>query len=239
MGKGRLLLIEDEKSLATPIKKGLQEEGYLVDHSDNGEQGLLMALTTPYDVLILDWRLPGMDGITVLNRIRGSKSKLPVLMLTAMQEVEYRVKGLNAGADDYLTKPFSFEELLARIKALKRRHQADTIPLEHEQVRLKAGILEMDIVRRTASLAGESLVLRMKEFQLLELFMRRVDEIVTRTMIAEQVWGSAFDVTDNAIDVTISNLRQHLASGLDDIEIETMRGLGYRLSVLTEKGDDS
>ncbi len=228
----RILLIEDEEGLALPIQRGLEEEGYQVDLAGNGEDGLLQALTSPYAVIILDWRLPGIDGLAVVERLRGAKMTVPVLMLTAMRDVDYRVRGLNAGADDYLTKPFSFEELLARIKALGRRTQAPETPPGHERVLFKAGPLEMDTIRRTARLGPHPLSLRMKEYQLLELLIRRVGDVVTRTAIAERVWGSPFDVTDNAIDVTVSNLRQHLESAAHQagtVRIETIRGVGYRL----------
>lgn len=233
---GRLLLIEDEESLADMIKRGLEEEGYYVDHANAGEQGLTMALTAQYDALILDWRLPGIDGLTVVERLRGAKLTLPVLMLTALRDVDYRIKGLNAGADDYLTKPFSFEELLARIRALQRRAQGEHVPPGHDLVRLSAGTLEMDTIRHTAHLKGQAISLRMKEYKLLELLMRRVGEVVSRTTIAEIVWGSPFEVKDNAVDVTVSNLRKHLELSDDqsgDPRIETVRGLGYRLTVLS------
>lgn len=236
----RLLLVEDEESLAIPIRRGLEEEGYQVDLSGNGEQGLMMALTSPYAAIILDWRLPGMDGLAVVERLRGAKCNVPVLMLTAMRDVDYRIKGLDAGADDYLTKPFSFEELLARLRALVRRSKAQLVPSEFGKITLKVGILEMDTVRRTANLGSKPLALRMKEYQLLELLMRRVGEIVTRTSIAEMVWGSPFEVTDNAIDVTVSNLRHHLEienGQAGAIHIETIRGVGYRLSALPEQID--
>lgn len=233
MGKGKLLLVEDEQSVADPIQRGLTEEGYQVDHARDGQEGLLLALTGSYDALILDWRLPGMDGLSIVERIRGAKSRLPVLMLTAMRDIDYRVEGLNAGADDYLTKPFSFEELLARIRALMRRNLEARKPVGMDQVLLAAGPLQMDTIRRTVHLNGRLLILRMKEFQLLEVLMRRLDEVVTRTYIAELVWGSPFEVTDNAIDVTVSNLRQHLETDIAEnsqhIVLETVRGVGYRL----------
>lgn len=236
----RLLLIEDEESLAIPIRRGLEEEGYQVDLSGNGEQGLTMALTSLYTAVILDWRLPGMDGLAVIERLRGAKCNTPVLMLTAMRDVDYRIKGLNAGADDYLTKPFSFEELLARLRALVRRSRTGLESSDLEKVILKVGALEMDTIRRTAHLDRKPLSLRMKEFQLLELLLRRTGEVVTRTSIAEIVWGSLFDVTDNAIDVTVSNLRQHLNlenNEATSVQIETIRGIGYRLSTLSKRID--
>ena len=229
----RLLIVEDEESLLHPIRRGLQEEGYHVDVACDGETGLRQALTVEYDVLIVDWRLPGMDGRTLVERLRAAKIRTPVLMLTAMRDVDHRVAGLDAGADDYLTKPFVFEELLARLRALRRRAAEDEGSAAHQQVHLEAGPLRMDTARRTAHLSGQSLDLRTKEYRLLELLLRFRGEVATRTVIAERVWGSAFDVTDNAIDVTISNLRQRLseAPGAEPVAIETVRGVGYRLRV--------
>ena len=229
----RLLLVEDEESLMHPIRRGLEEEGYHVDVASDGETGLRQALTMEYDVLIVDWRLPGMDGRTLVERLRGAKVRAPVLMLTALRDVDYRVAGLDAGADDYLTKPFVFEELLARLRALRRRLAEDKVSAGHQRIHLKAGPLRMDTARRAAYLAGQSLDLRAKEYRLLELLLRVEGEVATRTVIAERVWGSAFDVTDNAIDVTISNLRQRLSeaaeNGPEKVVIETVRGVGYRL----------
>lgn len=236
---GRLLLIEDEEGLADMMMRGLREAGYHVDHSGNGQQGLTMALADPYDVIILDWRLPGIDGLTILECLRGAKSTTPILMLTALRDVDYRIKGLDAGADDYLTKPFSFEELLARLRALTRRSQAEKVPTGHDKVLLSVGSLEMDTIRHTAHLNGKPLTLRMKEFKLLELLMRRSGEVVSRTTIAEIVWGSPFDVRDNSVDSTVSYLRKNLETSFadhpKDINIETIRGLGYRLSIVGEQ----
>ena len=224
-----MLIVEDEASLSEPMTRGLEEEGYLVDVAEDGRSGLMKALTEDYDVLIVDWRLPGLDGRTLIERLRSGKAAVPVLMLTAMRDVDHRVAGLDAGADDYLTKPFSFEELLARLRALRRRPNGSG---ETSSDAIEVGPLRLDMPRRTAWIGGTELELRTKEYRLLELLARLAGEVVTRTMIAERVWGSAFEVTDNAIDVTVSNLRNHLSKAGDEEEhvtVETVRGVGYRL----------
>lgn len=225
-----LLLIEDEERLAVSLKTGLEEEGYIVDVAGDGAEGETMALANAYDALIVDWRLPQRDGKTVVEHVRAAGRKLPILMLTALGDVEHRVAGLDAGADDYLPKPFKFEELLARLRALLRRP-----PLTTQQDVFHLGGLELDTKRRQAALDGARLDLRPKEYALLEDFLRHPDEVVSRTVIAERVWGDAFYVTDNVIDVTISGLRQKLAEAQpaspepQAIRIETVRGVGYRL----------
>jgi DNA-binding response OmpR family regulator len=241
----RLLFVEDEADVAGPIKRGLEEEGYLVDWTTNGKDGLTEALTGPYDVLIVDWRLPGMDGRTLVEQLRSEGSPTPVLMLTALQDVDHRVAGLDAGADDYLTKPFSFEELLARLRALTRRAEQEAASPGTEKTHLKAGALTMDTARRTVRYGAEPLDLRPKAFRLLELLLRQKGTVVTRTTIAERVWGSLYDVTANAIDVTISSLRQALqdaeitGEALSRVTIETERGVGYRLDVTPSSTESS
>lgn len=225
-----LLLIEDEERLATSLKVGLEEEGYIVDIARDGAEGESLALANAYDMLLVDWRLPQQDGKTVIERVRVAGRKMPILMLTALGDVEHRVAGLDAGADDYLPKPFKFEELLARLRALLRRP-----PLATQLDVLVLGSLELDTKRRHATLDGARLDLRPKEYALLEDFLRHPDEVVSRTIIAERVWGDAFYVTDNVIDVTISGLRQKLGEAQQDmpdhqaVHIETVRGVGYRL----------
>ena len=209
----RILLVEDEGSLAAPIRRGLTEEGYHVNVVGDAGRAMAELTTGEYDLAIVDWRLPGMDGRTLIERMRERAIGIPVLMLTALQDLDHRVAGLDAGADDYLTKPFAFEELLARLRALLRRARERTGAPARHRVHLHAGPLEMDTARRTTRLAGKTLDLRAKEYHLLELLMRSGGQLVTRTMIAERVWGSAFDVTDNAIDVTVSNLRARLGDG--------------------------
>lgn len=234
----RLLFVEDEESVAGPIKRGLEEEGYRVDWMKRAEEALPEALVTPYEALIVDWRLPGMDGRTLIERIREEGRRVPVLMLTALRDVDHRVAGLDAGADDYLTKPFSFEELLARLRALRRRAGEEDMAIGAQRIHLQAGALSMDTTRRKVRYGSAELDLRPKAFRLLELLLRRQGEVVTRTRIAERVWGSPYDVTANAIDVTVSNLRRTLdavdlnATHLAPVVLETERGVGYRLTVL-------
>ncbi|ARA92151.1 DNA-binding response regulator [Rhodothermaceae bacterium RA] len=232
-----LLLIEDEVRLARSLQTGLEEEGYTVDVAGDGEEGELRALANAYDVLIIDWRLPRRDGKTVVENLRAAGREMPILMLTALSDVEHRVSGLDAGADDYLPKPFKFEELLARIRALLRRP-----PLAMQQEVLRFGPLEVNTRRRQATLDGARLDLRPKEFALLEDFMRHPDEVISRTVLAERVWGDPFCVTDNVMDVTIFGLRQKLADVQPDtpeahaVRIETVRGVGYRLVIEGDPG---
>jgi two-component system OmpR family response regulator len=223
--------VEDERSLAGPLTRGLEEEGYVVEVAADGRTGLMKALAENYDVLIVDWRLPGIDGRTLVERLRAGRSMVPVLMLTALRDLDHRVSGLDAGADDYLTKPFSFEELLARLRALRRRKIEGDDARESNGASIQAGPLRLDVPRRKAWLGGREVELRSKEYRLLELLARRAGEVVSRTVIAERVWGSPFEVTDNAIDVTVSNLRNRLgatADGTLTVSIETIRGVGYR-----------
>lgn len=225
-----ILLIEDEERLAVSLKAGLEEEGYLVDVAGDGVEGEMMALANAYDALLVDWRLPQRDGKTVIEHVRAAGQHVPVLMLTALGDVEHRVAGLDAGADDYLSKPFKFEELLARLRALLRRP-----PLAMQQEVLRLGPLALDTRRRHAAFDGVRLDLRPKEYALLEDFLRHPDEVVSRAVLSERVWGDAFYVTDNVIDVTISGLRQKLSEAQPDsseaaLRIETVRGVGYRLA---------
>ena len=227
-----LLLIEDEARLADSLRRGLEEEGYVVDVAGTGEAGEDLALTGTYDVLVVDRRLPGRDGLDVIRHLRAAGKTEPVLMLTAFGEAVHKVEGLDAGADDYLAKPFSFDELLARLRALLRRP-----PLSEEETMLEVGPLRMDTKRRTVTLNGTRLNLRPKEYALLELLLRHPDEVHARAVIAERVWGDAFYLSDNTLDVTVSGLRQSLewnrpAPGIEPqpiLRIETIRGVGYRL----------
>lgn len=227
-----LLLIEDEQRLALSLKAGLEEEGYTVDVAVDGFEGEEMALVNAYDILIVDWRLPGKDGRAVVEHLRSVGRTYPVLMLTALSDVDHRVAGLDAGADDYLPKPFKFEELLARLRALLRRP-----PLDQSEPILRVGELAIDTKRRVATVAEAPVELRPKEYALLEDLARRPGEVVSRSVLAERVWGQAFLVTDNVIDVTVSGLRQSLAdaqkrlAGGDMVSISTVRGVGYRLDV--------
>jgi DNA-binding response OmpR family regulator len=225
-----ILLIEDEERLASSLKEGLEEEGYVVDVAGDGAEGETLALANAYDTLVVDWRLPERDGKTVVENLRAAGRQVPILMLTALADTEHRVAGLDAGADDYLPKPFKFEELLARLRALMRRP-----PLAAQESLLRIGSLELDTRRREASLEEKALDLRPKEYALLEDLMRHPDEVLSRTVIAERVWSDPFYVSDNVIDVTISSLRQKLSEAQpgpreeQQLRIETVRGVGYRL----------
>jgi two-component system OmpR family response regulator len=240
----RLLLVEDEASIAEPVRRGLEEEGYLVTVEADGQRGLAEALEGGYDALVVDWRLPRLDGRTLVERLRMGGLAVPVLMLTALGDVEYRVAGLDAGADDYLAKPFSFEELLARLRSLLRRARtAGNATPGLQPIHLRLGRLHLDAARRRVRVAGDKdgdLDLRDKEYRLLEVLLRHAGEVVSRTRIAERVWGSPFDVTDNAIDITASGLRQRLGeAGPTGIHFETVRGVGYRLSAAKPSDEPS
>jgi DNA-binding response OmpR family regulator len=208
----------------------LEEEGYIVDIAPDGIEGETMALVNAYDALIVDWRLPGRDGRAVIERLRAADRVFPILMLTALGDVEHRVAGLDAGADDYLSKPFKFEELLARLRALLRRPA-----LMSDDPLIRLGSLEVDTRRREVTVGGVRLDLRPKEYGLLEDLARHQDEVLSRTVLAERVWGDAFNVSDNVIDVTVSNLRQKLNDAQQTVRsepklsVETIRGVGYRL----------
>jgi two-component system OmpR family response regulator len=237
----RLLLVEDDADIAGPVRRGLEEEGYAVSVEADGARGLAEALAGDHDALVVDWRLPRLDGRTLVEQFRAAGRTAPVLLLTALGDVEHRVAGLDAGADDYLPKPFAFEELLARLRALLRRAAEGSaaggpggaVPPGHQAVHLRLGKVHLDAARRVAEAEADGgpvdLGLRDKELRLLELLMRHPGETVSRTRIAERVWGSAFDVTDNAIDVTASGLRQRLAAAASGVRLETVRGVGYRV----------
>jgi heavy metal response regulator len=219
----RLLVIEDEKKVAGFIRKGFEEEGYAVDHAPDGETGLMMGLDGVHDLIILDVNLPKMDGLHVLRKLRDKKVATPVLLLTVRAAIEDKVIGLDTGADDYLTKPFAFEELRARARALLRRKTEAETPL------LQAADLTLDPVRRFVSRAGEKIELTVKEFALLEYFMRNPGRVLTRTMIVEHVWGYNFDSTTNVIDVYVNYLRKKIDAGQAKKLIHTVRGVGYVL----------
>lgn len=222
----RLLVIEDEVKLAEYLRKGLTEEGYVVDVAHNGVDGLHLAMEADYDLLVLDGMLPGIDGLGLLAALRLSK-QTPVLMLTARIRVEDRVKGLQGGADDYLVKPFAFSELVARIQVLLRRARPAREP-EGATV-LGLSDLEMDLMRRKATRAGRRLDLTAKEFTLLALLLRRQGEVLSRTEIAEQVWDINFDSATNVIDVAVRRLRGKLDAPFERTLLHTVRGMGYVL----------
>ena len=222
----RILVIEDDKDVASFIQKGLEQAGCNVDLADNGKDGLLLATTETYDALIVDRMLPGIDGLTLIRTLRASDNQTPVLILSALGEVDDRVRGLKAGGDDYLVKPFAFSELLARIEALVRRAQSGT---EQQVTVLRVADLELDLLRREARRGREEIDLQPREFQLLEFLMRHAGQSVTRTMLLEKVWEYHFDPQTNVIDVHISRLRSKIDKGFDKAMLQTVRGAGYRL----------
>lgn len=222
----RLLVIEDEAKLAAYLRKGLTESGYVVDVAGNGIDGRHLALEGAYDLVLLDVMLPGVDGFGVLQALREKKDT-PVLMLTARDKVEDRVKGLQRGADDYLLKPFAFSELLARIQALLRRGQGGLGGLASTELRLAD--LEIDLARRRVLRAGRRLDLTPKEFALLTLLLQRRGEVLTRTVLAEQVWDMNFDSDTNVVDVAVRRLRSKFDDPFPRKLLHTVRGVGYVL----------
>jgi DNA-binding response OmpR family regulator len=225
----RILIIEDEFDLAEVLRDGLTEDGHQVDVALDGKTGERMVIDEEYDLIIVDWMLPGQDGLTLVRRMRERGDSRPVLMLTAMADVTSRVSGLDGGADDYLTKPFAFAELYARVRALSRRSSAIA-----PEFQLQAGPLHIDTLSRVVTFENERLDLRPKEYALLELFVRNPHRVLTRTVIAERVWGTTY-TSDDVINMTISSLRQKLRdiSKQPGLMITTMRGVGYRLDVPT------
>ncbi len=221
----RVLVVEDEKKVARLIKKGLEEEGYAVDLAPDGEEGLGMAVDGVHDLIILDIQLPQMDGLGVLQELRKKKVSTPVLLLTVRATIEDKVLGLDAGADDYLTKPFAFQELLARVRALLRRRAEAEPPV------LQVADLSLDPARRLVTRSGEKIDLTPKEFTLLAYFIRNPGRVLTRTMISEHVWDYDFDTTTNVIDVYVNYLRKKIDAGRDPKLIHTVRGVGYVLKV--------
>jgi two-component system OmpR family response regulator len=222
----KVLLIEDDRETSAYIARGLREQGHVVDLAANGRDGLFLAADGGHDVLVVDRMLPGLDGIGLVQALRGMKVRAPVLFLTALGGVGDRVRGLDAGADDYLVKPFAFAELLARINALSRRP-----PLSDAPVLLRAGDLELDLLKRAVSRAGQPIDLQPREFQLLEFLLRNADRVVTRTMLLEAVWDFHFDPRTNIVETHMSRLRAKLAQGGGVELIHTVRGAGYILRI--------
>jgi len=221
----KFLLVEDNPQVAQFTRKGLTESGHTVDHADNGRDGLFMATTEQYDAIILDRMLPGgIDGLGIIESLRKTGSKVPILILSALADVDERIRGLKAGGDDYLTKPFSFGELEARLSALTRRAQGGG----NETV-LVVGDLSVDLLSRKVTRASKAITLKPREFKLLEYLMRHAGQVVTRTMLLENVWDYHFDPQTNVIDVHISNLRQKIDAGFDRPLLQTVRGAGYML----------
>jgi two-component system OmpR family response regulator len=222
----KLLVIEDDREAAAYISKGLAESGYVIDIAHEGRDGLFMASSGNYDALIVDRMLPSIDGLAVIAALRAADIRVPVLILSALGAVDDRVKGLRAGGDDYLVKPFAFAELLARLEALLRRGSGTPTT-----TKLHVGELEMDLLARNVHRAGQEIDLLPREFRLLEFLMRHVGQVVTRTMLLENVWDYHFDPQTNVIDVHISRLRQKIDKGFAKPLLHTVRGAGYRLSV--------
>ena len=220
----RILLIEDDDKIASFIRKGLREAGYIVDIAQEGEEGLAMALGLPYDAAVVDIMLPGLDGLSIIERMRGQKVETPVLILSARQSVDDRVQGLQRGGDDYLVKPFSFSELLARVQALIRRDKANV-----KSTRLKVGELEMDLLRHEVYREKQKVELPAKEYALLEYLMRNPDVVISKTSILEKVYDYAFDPQTNVVDVLICRLRNKLDKDFPTKMIHTVRGMGYVL----------
>jgi two-component system OmpR family response regulator len=219
----RVLVVEDERKLGELLRRGLGEEGYATDLADRGEEALWMAQAVFYDAIVLDVMLPGADGFEICRRMRGNGVWSPVLMLTARDAVDDRVSGLDAGADDYLAKPFAFEELLARLRALTRRAPAERPPV------LEIGDLRLDPAAHKAWRGDQELDLSAKEFALLELFMRRPGMTLSRTQLLDGAWDMAFESRSNIIDVYVRYLREKIDRPFGRDSIETIRGVGYRL----------
>lgn len=216
----RILVVEDDKKIASFVVNGLKQSGYAVDHCPDGEEALVLAATTPYDTAIVDVMLPRLDGLSVIQRLRAKGQRLPVLILSAKASVDDRVKGLHAGGDDYLTKPFAFSELLARIQALIRRATQAAEP-----TKLTVGDLTLDLITREVMRGSERIELQSREFTLLEYLMRNAGRTITKTMILEHVWDYSFDPQTNVVDVVVSRLRAKIDP--DHTRLETVRGVGY------------
>jgi two-component system OmpR family response regulator len=225
----RILIIEDDEDVASFVKSGLEQAGYTVDQAGDGKDGLFLATTESYDGIVVDRMLPRVDGLTIVRTLRASNIATPVLILSALGEVDDRVDGLKAGGDDYLVKPFSFAELQARIEALLRRHRVASDSAV--ATTLTVGDLKMDLLKRQVSRHGQGIDLQPREFQLLEHLMRHAGQVVTRTMLLEAVWGYHFDPQTNVIDVHMSRLRSKIDRDFDQPLLHTVRGAGYRLDV--------
>ncbi len=220
----RILVIEDDRDAATWLLKGLRESGHVADLAANGEDGLALALEGIHDILVVDRMLPKMDGLTIIRTLRAKGITTPALILSALSDVDERVKGLRAGGDDYLAKPYAFSELLARVEGLRRRNSQ-----EQPETKLKVGDLELDLLTRTVSRGGQVIPLQPREFKLLEYLMRNEGHIVTRTMLLENVWDYHFDPQTNVIDVHISRLRSKIEKGFATSILQTVRGAGYMI----------
>jgi two-component system, OmpR family, response regulator len=222
----KVLLVEDNERVAHFVLKGLAESGHTADHAANGRDGMFLAAGEPYDAIVLDRMLPGdVDGLAIIEALRKAGKRTPILILSALAEVDERIRGLRAGADDYLTKPFAFGELLARLDALTRRSQAAGV-----QTKLQVADLRIDLLARKVTRGDRDIALQPREFKLLEYLMRHADQVVTRTMLLENVWDYHFDPQTNLIDVHISKLRQKIDADFERPLLRTVRNAGYRLT---------
>lgn len=218
----RVLVVEDDKKIASFIVNGLKQNGFAVDHCLDGEEALVLAETTPFDAAVVDLMLPKLDGLSLIQRMRSKGSRIPILILSAKASVDDRVKGLQSGGDDYLTKPFAFSELLARIQALIRRSTQATEP-----TKLTVGDLTLDLLTRQVTRGSETVELQSREFALLEYLMRNTGRTVTKTMVLEHVWDYSFDPQTNVVDVLVHRLRAKIDP--DKTRLHTIRGVGYAL----------
>lgn len=221
----RVLVVEDDKEVASYLVKGLKESDFVVDHAADGKEGFMLAASESYDVMIIDRMLPGMDGMSIIKAVRAAGNQTPVLILSALGEVDDRVEGLRGGGDDYLTKPFSFTELLARLEVLIRRARQTS----ETETELRVADLEMDLLSRSVKRDGQDIDLQPREFRLLEYLVRHAGQVVTRTMLLENVWDYHFDPQTNVIDVHISRLRAKIDKGFEYPLLHTIRGAGYSL----------
>ena len=222
-----LLVIEDDDETGQFIKNGLVQAGHKVDLTDNGQDGLYLATTGDFDLIVIDRMLPLVDGLTIVRTLRASDNRVPIVVLSALGEIDHRVAGLNAGADDYLVKPFAFSELEARVGALLRRVTPDG-----PETSLRVGDLEMNLITRKVERNGKSIDLQPREFRLLEYLMRHAGQVLTRTMLLEHVWDYHFDPQTNVIDVHVSRLRSKIDKGFEVQLLHTVRGAGYKLASL-------
>jgi two-component system OmpR family response regulator len=220
----RILVVEDDKKIASFIVNGLKQNGFAVDHSANGEDGLILSRTTPYDAAIVDIMLPKLDGLSLVESLRKEKIKIPVIILSAKASVDDRIRGLQAGGDDYLTKPFAFSELLARVQALIRRSSQTSEP-----TRLTVADLALDLLSREVTRGLKKIELQTREFALLEYMMRNAGRVITKTMILEHIWDYSFDPQTNIVDVLVHRLRSKIDKDFSVKLIHTIRGVGYVL----------
>jgi len=226
----KLLLVEDNERVSQFVIKGLKEAGHTADHADNGRDGLFLAASEPYDVIIMDRMLPGqIDGLAIIEAMRKAGNRTPILILSALSDVDERIRGLKSGGDDYLTKPFAFGELLARLDALSRRAQGNST-----ETTLDVGDLRMDLLSRKAARGDRVIILQPREFKLLEYLMRHAGQVVTRTMLLENVWDYHFDPQTNVVDVHISKLRQKIDCDFERPLLRTVRNAGYMLTATSD-----